>query len=219
MKLSKNTLNILKNLASINLNILIKEGSVLRTKNPPNSIIAEIQVDEEFEKDFGIYDLGRFLGVLSLYDDPDLEFDSKKVVIKEGNYSTVYYGAEPEILTYADKSPRFPDVDFEFTVQYAAIEKALKAANFLGCNIFTFEGDGEKIFAMVSDPSVEGSNKFKLEIGETDQTFKANIKIENIKFLPMDYTVSLSKKRIAKFVSDDEKIVYYIALDSTSKFD
>lgn len=219
MKLSKNTLNILKNLASINLNIFIKEGNVLRTKNPPNSIIAEMQVEEDFEKDFGIYDLGRFLGVLSLYEDPELEFDNKKVVIKEGKFSTIYYGAEPEILTYTDKSPRFPDVDFEFEVEYVAIEKALKAANFLQCNIFTFEGDGEKIYVMVSDPSVEGSNKFKLEIGETDQTFKANIKIDNIKFLPMDYTVQLSKKRIAKLSADDGKIVYYIALDSTSKFD
>jgi hypothetical protein len=58
-----------------------------------------------------------------------------------------------------------------------------------------------------------------LEIGDTDKEFKANIKIENIKFLQMDYEVSLSKKKIARFSSDEGKIIYYIALDSTSTFD
>lgn len=219
MKLSKGTLAVLKNLASINLNIYIKEGNKLTTKSPANTIVADIEIEESFETPFGIYDLGRFLGVLSLYDDPELEFDDKKVVVSEGKYSTVYYGAEPEILTYPEKSIKFPDVDIEFNVLSTDIDKALKAASVLGCNTFTFEGDEDKIYLVVSDPAVEGSNKFKLEIGETDQTFKANIKIENVKFLSMDYTVSLSKKKIARFEDSEGKISYYIALDSTSTFE
>lgn len=219
MKLSKGTLAVLKNLASINLNIYIKEGNKLTTKSPANTIVADIEIEESFETSFGIYDLGRFLGVLSLYDDPELEFDDKKVVVSEGKYSTVYYGAEPEILTYPEKSIKFPDVDIEFNVLSTDIDKALKAASVLGCNTFTFEGDEDKIYLVVSDPAVEGSNKFKLEIGETDQTFKANIKIENVKFLSMDYTVSLSKKKIARFEDSEGKISYYIALDSTSTFE
>lgn len=219
MKLSKSTLAVLKNMASINLNLYIKDGNKLSTKSPANTIIADIEVEENFETPFGIYDLGRFLGVLGLHDDPDLEFDDKKVTVKEGKYSTVYYGAEPEILTYPEKSIKFPDSDIDFNVASSDIEKALKAANVLGCSTFTFEGDSEKIYLVVSDPAVEGSNSFKLEIGDTDKEFKANIKIENIKFLQMDYEVSLSKKKIARFSSDEGKIIYYIALDSTSTFD
>lgn len=218
MKLSKATLDVLKNLATINLNLLIKEGNVLMTKSPANTVIANVEVDETFDKQFGIYDLSRFLGVLSLYDDPELEFDDKRVLIKEGKYSTVYYGAEPDILTYPTKTIKFPQADIEFNIDSAHIVKAMKAAAALGCNMFAFEGDGKNIFIVVSDIANESSNKFKLELGETDKEFKAHMKIENLKFLPMDYQVSLSKMKIARFASADEKTTYYIALESTSSF-
>lgn len=219
MKFSKETIEVLKNLSSINLNILFKEGNTLLTKNPPNTIIAEVEIAETFDQEFGIYDLGRFLGVLSLYDSPEIEFSDKKVTISEGNYSTVYYGAEPEILTYPEKKPKFPAVDVEFKVEASQISKALKAASVLSCGTFTFEGDGEKVSILVSDPSQEGSNKFSIEVGETDKTFKAHTKIDNIKFLPLDYNVSISSKRIARLQTEDEKTTYYIALDTSSTFE
>lgn len=219
MKLSKETLEVLKNFASINLNLLIKPGNVITTKSPPNTVIASAEVAETFDKQFGIYDLSRFLGVMSLCDDPELEFTDKKVTIKEGAYSVVYYGAEPDILVYPQKMLTAPSFDVEFDVTSANIVKAIKAAAALNCNMFSFEGDGEVISIVVSDITNEGSNKFKLTLGETDKTFKAHIKIENLKFLPMDYKVSLSTKKIARFETDDSKITYYLALESTSKFD
>lgn len=219
MKISKETIDVLKNLASINLNILIKEGNVLTTKSPANTIVAEVEVAEDFEKEFGIYDLSRFLGVLGLYEDPEVVFKDKKVKISEGKYSVDYYGAEPEILTKPDKQIKFPDADIEFNVEATQIAKALKAASVLACNTFTFEGDGSTVSIVVSDITQEGSNKFKIEVGESDKVFKANTKIDNIKFLPLDYTVSISSKRIARFQTDDEKTKYYIALDSTSTFE
>lgn len=219
MKLSKATIDVLRNLANINLNLLIKEGKVLTSKSPANTVVATIEVEEEFPQQFGIYDLSRFLGVLSLYDDPELEFDEKKVVIKEGKYSTIYYGAEPDILTYPAKALKMPDTDIEFTVSSDHITKAMKAAAALACNMFAFEGDGEKLYIVISDIANESSNKFKLELGETDKTFKAHMKIENLKFLPMNYNVSLSSKKIARFLSEDEKTCYFIALESTSSFE
>lgn len=219
MKLSKATIDVLKNLATINLNLYIKEGSTLSTKSPANTIIADIDVEETFDQSFGIYDLSRFLGVLSLYEDPDLVFDGKKVTIKEGRYSTTYYGAEPDILTYPEKKINFPATDIEFDVEAAQIAKAMKAAAALGCNTFTFEGDGSKVYIVVSDPAVESSNKFKLELGETDKTFKAHMKLDNIKFMPLNYKVSMSKKRIVRFQTEDEKTTYYVVLETTSSFD
>lgn len=219
MKISKETLDTLKSLATINLNILLKEGSKLTTKSPANTIVAEMEIPEKFEQEFGIYDLSRFLGVVSLYDDPDFEFDDKKVVISEGKNTTVYYGAEAEILTYPEKQVKFPGADIEFNVENTDVVKALKAASVLGCNMFTFEGDGSKIYIVVSDPSVQGSNKFKLEVGETDKEFKAHIKIENMKLLACDYTVAINKKKIVQLTANDDKIKYLIALDSSSTFE
>lgn len=219
MKFSKETIEILKNFSSINLNILFKEGNRLVTKSPANTIIADIEIKEDIEKEFGIYDLSRFLGVLSLYDSPEIEFNDKKVTITEGKTSVDYYGAEPEILTYPSKTVNFPAVYGEFNVEASQIAKALKAAGVLGCNMFTFEGDGEKVSIVVSDPAQEGSNRFSFEVGETDKTFKAHTKIDNVKFLPLDYKVSLSSKGIARLQTADEKTTYYIALDSTSTFE
>ena len=57
MKLSDKTIKLLKNFSSINQSILFKEGSKLRTISVMKNILAEATVDEEFPKDFGIYDL------------------------------------------------------------------------------------------------------------------------------------------------------------------
>ena len=50
------------------------------------NILAEVQVDEEFERDFGIYDLNQFLNSMSLFKDPQLDFKNESyVTIREGN--------------------------------------------------------------------------------------------------------------------------------------
>ena len=70
MKLSDKTIKLLKNFSSINQSILFKEGSKLRTISVMKNILAEATVDEEFPKDFGIYDLVQFLNGLDLHETP-----------------------------------------------------------------------------------------------------------------------------------------------------
>ena len=80
MKLSDKTVGILKNFSTINQNILIKEGSKLRTMSTMKNILAEADVSEAFPTDFGIYDLNEFLGVLTLAKDADLNFDNQSIL-------------------------------------------------------------------------------------------------------------------------------------------
>ena len=75
MKLSDNTLTILKNFAGINNSILVKEGNRLRTISVAKNILAEADITEEFPRDFAIYDLNQFLNGLSLHSDPDLDYN------------------------------------------------------------------------------------------------------------------------------------------------
>ena len=71
MKLSDNTLTILKNFAGINNSILVKKGNKLRTISVAKNILAEAEITpEEFPRDFAIYDLNQFLNFLSLDKDP-----------------------------------------------------------------------------------------------------------------------------------------------------
>ena len=66
MKLSNNTTNILKNFSQINQSILIKQGNKLKTISVMKNILAEAEIEEDFEADFAIYDLNQFLSGLSL---------------------------------------------------------------------------------------------------------------------------------------------------------
>lgn len=65
MKLSSETLAILKNFATINPGIVFKEGNTLSTMSQQKNILADAIVNETFNYTFGIYDLNNFLSVIS----------------------------------------------------------------------------------------------------------------------------------------------------------
>ena len=100
MKLSESTVNLLKNFSSINQSILFKAGNKLRTISVMKNILVEANVnEEEFDKDFGIYDLNQFLNGLSLHSSPELDFTSDEyVVIKEGRMRSKYFFADPSVI-------------------------------------------------------------------------------------------------------------------------
>ena len=97
MKLSDKTISVLKNFSSINQSILFKEGSKLRTISVMKNILAEATINEEFMKDFGIYDLNQFLNGLSLHSSPELDFaNDGYVVIREGQVSHQVFFCRPQ---------------------------------------------------------------------------------------------------------------------------
>jgi len=99
MKLSEETITVLKNFASINQSILIKNGSNLRTISIMKNILGEAKIQEEFPRDFAIYDLNQFLNGLNLHQDPDLDFtDNSYVTIREGKRKAKYFFADPEVI-------------------------------------------------------------------------------------------------------------------------
>ena len=114
MKLSRETLSILKNFATINDNLTIKPGNKLVTISAGKNIVADISVTETFETEFGIYDLSEFLGVLSLFENPELVFSPKFVTIKEGKNAIKYFAADTSILTIVPNIKPFPTPDIEF---------------------------------------------------------------------------------------------------------
>ena len=57
MKLSSATLEVLKNFSNINQSIAVTTGSKLKTVNSLKNILAHATVEEDFPKEFAIYDL------------------------------------------------------------------------------------------------------------------------------------------------------------------
>ena len=83
MKLSSHTTSVLKNFATINQNLVIKEGNTIATMSAMKNIVAKAEVEENFPQEVAIYDLNEFLGALSLFTSPVLEFNDSYVMISE----------------------------------------------------------------------------------------------------------------------------------------
>ena len=61
MNISTETLAILKNFSEINQNILFRPGKKLNTISQGKNILAEADITEKFDAEFGVYDLPEFL--------------------------------------------------------------------------------------------------------------------------------------------------------------
>ena len=219
MKLSNNTTNILKNFSQINQSILIKEGNKLKTISVMKNILAEAEVEEEFEKDFAIYDLNQFLSGLSLYDAPDLDFGESYLTIRDGRRRAKYFFADPDVIVSPpEKEITLPTRDVCFTVATQQLDKLLKAAAIYQLPDLAVVGKDGVVKVVVRDKKNETSNDFAITVGETDATFSFNFKVENIKILPGTYTVVVSQKLLSRFTNKNQDLIYYIALEPDSTF-
>jgi hypothetical protein len=218
MKLSKETVALFKNFAGINSNLLLKSGSKLATISGQKNVMADVTVTETFP-DFGIYDLNEFLGAMSLFDDPDLDFQDKYVSIRQGSSNIKFYAADASVLTAPQKAITFPDAEINFNLSSAMLNMISKTASVLRASDVAIVGDGSTITVVVGDKKNATGNSFSESVGTTDKTFKVNLKVENLKMLPGDYAVSISSKKISRFKSPATDLVYYVAVEADSTFD
>ena len=181
MNLSKQTIALFKNFAGINSNLSIKAGNKLTTVSAGKNIVAQADITEMFPVDFGIYDLNEFLGAMSLFDNPNLEFDSKCVTIKEGKNSVKYYGANQSILTPVPNIKQFHEPDIEFDLSSSMLVQILRVSSILHVPDFSLVGNGSTITVAVTDKSNPTGNTFESELGLSDKEFKVNFKVENLR--------------------------------------
>ena len=220
MKLSDSTLNILKNFSSINQSILVKEGSKLRTISVMQNILAEAEVDEEFPKDFAIYDLNQFLNGIGLHQDPDLDFtNDSHLVIREGKRKVKYFFADPEVIVSPpEKEMQLPSQDVCFQVEHSQLDKLIKAAAVYQLPDLSAIGEAGVVKLVVRDKKNDTSNEYSIVVGETDKEFTFNFKVENIKIIPGAYDVVVSEKLLSQFTNSKYNLQYYIALEPDSTF-
>ena len=220
MKLSDNALAILKNFAGINNSILVKEGNKLRTISVAKNILAEAQIGEEFPRDFAIYDLNQFLNGLSLHSDPDLDFKEESYLsIREGKRRVKYFFADPAVIVSPpEKDIQLPTEDVCFQMDSVTLEKLLKAAAVYQLPDLSVIGEAGVIKLVSRDKKNDTSNEYAIIVGETDQEFTFNFKVENIKIIPGAYDVVISSKLLSQFTNTSHNLKYYIALEPDSTF-
>ena len=220
MKLSDKTHTILKNFAGINNSILVKQGNSLRTISVAKNILAEASIDEEFPKDFAIYDLNQFLNGLGLHQDPEMDFGQESyLTIREGKRRVKYFYADPAVIVSPpEKEITLPSEDIHFQLDSIALEKLLKAAAVYQLPDLSAIGEAGVVKLVVRDKKNDTSNEFAVVVGETDKEFSFNFKVENIKIIPGAYDVVVSQKLLSKFTNTNCNLKYYIALEPDSTF-
>ena len=220
MTLCDNTLMVLKNFAGINNSILVKKGSKLRTMSVAKNILAEADINEDFPREFGIYDLNQFLNGLSLHQDPNIDFsEDTYLTIREGKRRVKYFFADPQVIvTPPEKEIDLPTKDVCFQIESVTLDKLLKAAAVYQLPDLSAVGKDGVIKLVVRDKKNDTSNEFAIVVGETDKDFVFNFKVENIKIIPGAYDVVISSKLLSKFTNTNISLVYYIALEPDSVF-
>ena len=220
MKLSDKTLPLLKNFSSINQSILFKQGNSLRTISVMKNILAEATIEEDLPKDFGIYDLNQFLNGLNLHQNAELDFQNDNyVVIKEGKSRSKYFFADPNVIvTPPDKDIALPSEDVCFLLDTKELDKLLKAAAVYQLPDLSVVGEAGVVKLVVRDKKNDTSNDFSVVVGETDEVFTFNFKVENIKIIPGNYEVVISSKLLSRFKNTGFNVTYHIAMEPDSTF-
>ena len=224
MKLSEHTISVLKNFASINQNLVIREGSELQTMSAMKNIVARSGVEENFPKEMAIYDLNEFLAALSLFTSPILEFDEQYVTIKEESNPTnslKYFYSDPSVVQSPSKTITMPSEDITFELTSGDLSKMKRASAVIGAPDMVLENTDEPFKSVLNaiDKKNDTANNYSLDISTNgDGQFKFYFKVENLKLMDGSYDVSVSSRNISNFKSKNSDVEYWIALEPESTY-
>lgn len=216
MKLSENTLSVLKNFAGINSGAVLKVGKTQKTISPEKSILVEATLDDDLPSEFGIYDLNQFLGNVTTLKNPNLTFTKDSVTIDDGELALTYHACSPNlIITPPEKELVLKSVDVKFSMTNATFQKLLKVATMNSLPNLSVLGKDGQLNLKIHERANDTSNHGYIKIGEyAGKDFTATFKTENLKLLPDDYNVEIQSGAFAKFENVAGNLKYWIALES-----
>lgn len=217
MKISQNTLSILKNFSTFNKSIMVKKGNTIKTITGGKNVFARANVDETFPEDFAIYELPKFLGSISLFTNPDFEFFEDHLKISEGkNYIRYMYCDPSLIVTPPDKEIVLPSKDIYFELAEQDLNTVLKALGILGMPEVSIVGEDGTIYVKANNNKNPSSDQYSIAVGVTTASFNMIFKGEYLKFMNANYKVTVSSKGLAEFATDN--LSYWVATEQNSKF-
>ena len=222
MKLTNYTTSVLKNFSTINQNLVIKEGNTITTMSAMKNIVAKAEVEETFPQQIAIYDLNEFLGALSLFTSPVLDFSDNYVMISEENKPTTkmkYFYSDPSVVTSPNKMITMPSNEVKFTMSSEDLSRLKRAAGAIGAPDMVLEKNGSSSSLTVKDKKNDTANNYSLDVDTTSEgEFNFYFKVENMKLLDGNYDVEISSKNISHYTNKSTDIEYWIALEPESTY-
>jgi len=216
MKISHETLTLLKNFAGINSNIVVKQGNTLATVSAGKNILARATVSETFPREFYIYDLNSLLGLLTLVEDQDVEFNESNIRISNNGQNWKYNYSDPGVVTAAPDKELEIDPVYTFTLTAETIGMIHRNASIFSAPTVSIVSKNGTVMLTVGDPTNPNSNSYTKDLGSADIEFDARLKIENLKVISDTYEVSLGRKKAMRLKSSSRDLVYFLAMEPTS---
>jgi hypothetical protein len=222
MELTEKTMQVLKNYATINPNIVITEGNVIKTVSEAKNVLSSVELDVTFPKTFGIYELSEFLSVLSLVDSPRLKFEDSYVLVTDsaGRSRIKYFYSDIDMLTTPSKDIIMPETEVKFTLDSATLSSIKRAASVLGHTEMSVTASDGVVSLSVIDNNDRTSNVYSIDVDGVfaEEKFNFIFNISNLKMVDGDYEVGISKKLISHFVNKENGIEYWCALEKSSTY-
>jgi hypothetical protein len=216
MQISNETIQVLKNFAMVNSNILIRKGKSLSTISTAKNIFAKADVVEDFPQEVAIYDLNSLLALLTLMENQNVEFGEKSLIIEKNGGKFEYFYSSPNVIVAAPDKSIDVDNHYQFKLTAEEVNMITKAAAITGAPTITVASKEGKVSLTVGDKKNDTANTYKASIGESENDFDCHMAVENFKIIPDAYTVTISKKKVFHFKHETKNIEYFIAMEPDS---
>lgn len=228
MKLSEQTITTLKNFSTINKGLLVRKGNTQRTMEENKRIIAEVELQDSFPIGFGFGDLNQFLGNLSTFENPEVEFEgtlesdttlAKKLIIKDDLLKLEYFSTSPKnIETPPEKPLIMKNVDAKFELTDKVLKRVLQTSNINSLPNITIKSKDGNMELVASDVMNKTSASVRVDLGEyKGKDFSVDFLAENFRMIPGSYDVELMIGGFSKFTNKNKPISYVIAIETPKK--
>lgn len=216
MKLSENTMNVLKNFSSINDGLVLQKGTKQRTMAPDQTVLIEAILSDDFPEQFGIYELNKFLGNITTLNDPDLTFTGNSVMMEDSDIKLNWYSCSPSlIVSPPDKELVMKNIDITFDLSADLLKKILRLSLMNNLSNITLLGKNGELRLQTHERKNDTSNFAFTKIAKHDGAdFTVSFKADKFKMIPDDYRVEVSIGTFAKFTNKSGNLIYYIAQET-----
>lgn len=216
MQISNETIQFLKNFASINSNILIRKGNTLSTISTAKNIFARGTVTENFPVEVAIYDLNSLLALLTLMENQNIEFGEKSLTISKDNGKFEYFYSALNVIVAAPDKNIETDGAFAFTLTAEDVNMVMKAAAITNAPTISVIADGKDVVLIIGDKKNDTANTYRKVIGISENSFECHMAVENFKIIPDSYMVTVSKNKLFHFKNNSKSLEYFIAMEPDS---
>ena len=226
MKLSDRTLSILKNFSTINQSIVIPEGNTLAVVAPGNNILGRAIVDDYFPTQLAIYDLNKFLGAVSLLNEPEFSFDEDHVIKMHNGPTTIRYACADDYLINhpPQEAPKLPEPVFSSNEMSShVLTQLMKAASVMKLEDITLKGRGGKMQLIAHNTDNPSADQYCIDLDDVAFDCDITLNINNLKVhTGADYQLNVHELQngvvlISAHAQQEGELMYVISSESGSK--